>query len=171
MKPEAFNRLLRELKTSERAFRQIYEYYLPKIKYHVYRKYGNDVDFEDVAHELFTKLIRMESPPNVDNPTAWIYKICDNIILDEFRKNKQTLPIDERTASAPTAGGFTLSETETNSDFFALLSQLDGESAEIVKLVIWDGYNLKEVSQLLNLSHGATRQKYSRALKKLKKYL
>ena len=113
----------------------------------------------------------MESPPLVENPTAWVFKICDNLVLDEMRKNQPTLPIEEQVVSASTTGSLTVAETESNTDFFSLLSRLDEESATIVKLSVWDGYNLKEIAKILNLSHGTARQKYSRALKKLKNYL
>ena len=157
MKPEAFNRLLRQLKTSEAAFRQFYEYYLPKIKYHVVSKYGGSVEFEDVAHEFFTKLIRMESPPNVDNPNAWVYRVCDNIALDMLRKTSPFTELNEQITAAPQQGGFTVSEAESNSDFFTLLSHLDEDSAELVRLVIWEGYNLKEAAAILGIGYGAAR--------------
>ncbi len=128
------------------------------------------MEFEDVAHEFFTRLIRMEKPPWVDNPTAWVYKICDNIALDLIRKNGFSDTIDERTAiSAQAQEDF--DSIEENSAFFAVLRNIDEEDAQLVKLVIWDGYNIKEAAKIMGINHGAARQRYSRALKKLKKYL
>ena len=171
MKADVFNRLLKQLKGSEQAFRQIYEYYLPRIKYHVASKYGSRVDFEDVAHDLFTKLIRMESPPEVQSPTAWIYRICDNIVLDKLRRTRGEVELNESISAAPITGSLTEAEVDSNADFFKILSHLDNESSQLVRLVVWDGYNLKEAAQILKIGYGAARQRYSRALKKLKDYL
>ena len=165
-----FNRCLAQIKTSESAFREIYEYYLPKIKYHLKFRFGDQVDFEDVAHDLFTRLIRMEKPPWVDNPTAWVYKICDNIALDAIKQKSGFTAIDERTAISAQAQ-VDYERVEENSAFFAVLRNIDSEDAELVKLIIWDGYNIKEAAKIIGVSHGAARQRYSRALKKLKMYL
>lgn len=171
MRPQDFNRLLRQLKTSEAAFREIYEYYLPRIKYRVVSKYGGRVDFEDVAHDVFTKLIRMEAPPEVQSPNAWIYRICDNAVMDALRRTGREVGLNEDILSAPQTGPLTVGEVEADSDFFSVLSHLGKEDAELVRLVIWEGYNLKEAAGLLGMGHGAARQRYSRALKKLKDYL
>lgn len=169
MNSDKFNRYLAQLRTSEAAFKKIYEYYLPKLKVHVKAKFGNRVDFEDVAHDVFTRLIRADNLPEVESPTAWMYKICDNIALDHLRKNRYSMPFDEGIASC------SIEEekysAEGDGGYFSVLDHLQGEEREIVKLVTWDGYNLKEVSKILNVSHGSARQKYSRALKKLKSFL
>ena len=167
MNTEAFNRYLRQIRNSEQAFCKIYEYYLPKIKYHVISKYGNSVDFEDVAHDAFTRIIRLENPPEVENPTAWIYKICDNVANDHLQKKRGQISLDERLEAPPPASVITISSAESDLDYFTLLSMLDASDAEIVRLVTWEGYNLKEAADIMGISHGAARQRYSRALKKL----
>ncbi len=165
MDGKTFNGLLAKIKTDERAFRKIYEYYLPKIKYRILSKYGGQVDWEDVAHEFFVRLLKMPAPPFVESPTAWVYRSCENIAYDLVKNQNRFTELDERTASAPDLN----SASDEESDFFSALNLLEGDDREIVKLVIWDGYNLKEASAMLGLTHAAGRQKYSRALKKLKK--
>ena len=171
MNAETFNKYLKQIRNSERAFREIYEYYLPKIKYHVKAKYGNGVDFEDVAHDVFTKLIRLADPPEVENPTAWIYRICDNAANDQLAAKRGEVPLDEKIGVSPPASVVTISAAESESDYFSLVNKLPEDDAEIVILVTWEGYNLKEAADILGLTHGAARQKYSRALKKLKAIL
>lgn len=166
MDSDTFNKYLRRMKTDEKAFRKIYKYYLPKIKYRVISKYGNSVDFEDVAHDVFTRLFRYDNYPFVENPTSWIYKICDNTVMDDLRKYRNETPLNDGMLSVQSSEN--LSEAEGDANFFGVLRNLDGESAEIVKLVFWDGYNLKEISAILGINYGTVRQKYSRALKKLR---
>ena len=170
MDKQRFNRLLKKMQKDENAFREVYEYYLPKIKYRVYSKFGGKVDFEDVAHDLFTRLLRLAAPPEVENPNAWIYRICDNISCDRLRGVGTQLPLDEIPEGTYSSyDGEILSDGEM--DFFSLISMLDGESATIVKLVIWDDYSLKEVASMLGIKHGTARQKYSRALIRLRAYI
>jgi len=170
MNSETFNRYLRQIKSSEEAFRKIYEYYLPKLKYRVVSRYGRQVDFEDVAHDLFMKLIRTEDPPYVENPTAWIYRICDNIAYDHIRRRNRDVSLDDYlTATLP--GGEGVERSEEASDFFGVLSNLDKDDRELVAMVLWEGFSLKECAEMLGAGYGAVRQRYSRALKKLKKHL
>ena len=170
MNSEAFNKYLKQMRTSEKAFRAVNEYYLPKIKYHVISLYGNSVDFEDVAHDAFTKMIRLENPPEVTNPTAWVYRICDNVANDYLREKKGIITLDER-MEAPSTSVKTVSAAESEADYFTLIRKLGKEDSEIILLVTWEGYNLKEAAEILGLTHGAARQRYSRALKKLKAIL
>ncbi len=164
MNSARFNKLFKRISDSESAFREIYEYFLPKIKYRVFSKYGNSVDFEDVAHDVFTRLLSIKDPPQVDNPIAYVYKICDNVALDHLRKKKSTVPLDENYGTSADEIAF----EEGEMCFFSALKLIDEDSAGIVRMVLWEGYNLREVSEILGISYGAARQKYSRAVKKLK---
>ncbi len=172
MKAEEFNRLLGSISTNERSFRKIYEFYLPIIKLRVIGRFGKKADAEDVAHELFTKLIAMKNPPWVENPTAWIYRITDNIVLDMIKKDR-SVPVGELPFARAEADGYPYitDGVAAESRFFSLLSLLPADDAAVVSLVIWEGYSLKEAAAMLHAGYGATRQKYSRALKKLAKAL
>lgn len=166
MNAEEFNRCLRLLRESEGAFRRIYEYYLPRIKRHLLSRFGRKVDFDDVAHEVFTRLLR-STPQYVEKPNAYIYRMCDNLALDEIRRRQRFAPLDERFAMAddgaeglPDGGGF-----------FAIIDKLDGGDREIIELTEWEGYSLKEAAELLGIGYGAARQRRARAFKKLKAIL
>lgn len=172
MNAEKINRCLKRLRYDRDAFTEIYNFYLPKIKKRVLFRFGQKVDFEDVAHELFTKLITGDDFHYVESPTSWIYRICDNLCIDYLKKKGQTVNIDdvppsELICEAP--------ETENgefeNEGFFAIISSLDERSRQVIKLRHFDGYNLKEIAVLLNIPHANVRKIYSRALKKLKKIL
>lgn len=169
MNAKRFNRCLSLISQDERAFREIYEYYLPKVKCHVLTRYGRQVDFEDVAHDLFTRLIGMKNPPEVANPTAWILRIADNVCLDAIRKSKYSSPFDDNLAAPTEAYGYgTTERVDSNSAFFAILQKLKPDDAELMTLVFWYGYSLKDCAEILGITYPSARQRYSRALKQLR---
>lgn len=64
-----------------------------------------------------------------------------------------------------------MSEQERYGDLYEELQKLDDESRSIIEKVYWEGYSQKEVADILGIKYSTVRQKHSRAVKRLKKYL
>jgi RNA polymerase sigma-70 factor (ECF subfamily) len=54
---------------------------------------------EDLTQEVFVRLARREDGDLAD-PTAWLYRVARNTIIDHYRSRRPTLPLDD----AQTAG-------------------------------------------------------------------
>ena len=159
-----FNRLLHRIGYDRRALEQIYQEYYPKIVLHLRYRFRDRIPHDDVAEEVFLAL--MCSPPDGDiaSPTAWLMRLADHKAVDLLRKSHGEVELFETLAIPPP-----FDEVILRNDVRQQLQMLDAETQEIVYLHIWEGYSLKEISDLTNIGYETVRKKTSRAYEKLKK--
>lgn len=163
-----FNRLLKKAKYDQKTFDELYGFYYPRIVRRLQVKFGHAMA-EDCAQEFFLAVI--DTSKNfgfVNSPTSWVYKCCENIAKRKISTESKYMLCGESIASGPTDGA-PLANLENSDEVQKLLGAFDGDVQKIIYLVYWEGYNLKEVSEILHISYAAVRQKYARAMKKLKK--
>lgn len=175
MDKSKFNRLIHRFKDDIGSFNKIYEYYFPRIKIYIDRKYY-DYDFgEDVAQEFFIKLFKANIPDDIEYPTLWVFEACDNIAKTYLMtaKNKRHAPLAEDYAAAADLDDeyCHLKNGGISEENIAVLKKLDKETLEILVMYFWEGYNYKEIALKLGISHDLVRQKASRGLKKLKNFM
>lgn len=166
MDAQKFNRLLEKIKYNKKAVESIYDEYYAKLKVQIHYHFGKMVSEEDMAHEVFMKLMTMETPPFVEYPTTWLWKITKNYIIDTLRV---THPEVELLETQP--GDFDIDRTILEDDVKAAMAQLDIVSQQIVYKNYWEGYRLIELVSVLNESYANIRAKASRAYQILKKCL
>lgn len=145
--------------------RELYDFFFHRIVLHISYKYKNSDIGEDIAQMFFVKLLKMEGVCEITNPLAWVYKICDNLAKDYFETDSRFKKTFSRDATAPSSDPL---KKVIFSEYEEQLNQLDATTRQIITMKIFDGYDLKEIAEALNLRHSAVRQKYSRGIKMLK---
>lgn len=121
---------------------------------------------EDVLQDTFLKVAEnAASYKHRENGSvkAWLATICRNLSLDSLRKTVPTVEIDDNL--------HTIDHTlniDSDLAFFDLLSPLNREEKEIVILKLSWGLKHNQIAKILNLSPQNVRQKYKRAVDKLK---
>lgn len=158
-----FNSLLRKMNNDVKAFEQIYSEYYPVVVLHIKRCYGNLVAAEDIAQELFFKLLNLTPVDTIKYPTAWLFKLAENIAVDEIRKHTCEVPLKDL-APAP----FNIDVLIQNADLNTYFLSLDETSQKILYMFYWEGYSFKEIAIELNLNYSSLRVKVFRAYSKLK---
>ena len=166
MNAQKFNKLLRKIKYDKQALSEIYDEYYLKIKVHIQRRFGQLVNAEDMAHDVFLKLMSFDREEYIDYPTSWIYTVADNMIKDVLRVTQKDEELTETVASP-----FNVDKVILSMDIKNALAHLDEVSKKIIYLHFWEGYSLKEIAHELQISYANVRAKASRAYKTLKKYL
>lgn len=164
MDKNKFNSLLQNYKTDQRAFTELYDYYFHRIVFHVTWKFGRDIS-EDVAQEFFMKLMRITLDEPVENPTSWVYTVCDNLAKTVIKKQK---PYDELTGEEFYEFSSDVGERETIQNALKVLDETD---EKIVLMYYWEGYSLKEIASILHLPYETVKKRHPRALKKMQKIL
>ena len=94
-----------------------------------------------------------------------MYRCSINIANEKIEKeNKyaELKTLDEKVDFEPSI--------EIFGDLYEKLKMLEKDERELIYLVHWDGYNLKEIAEILGVSHANARKKYSRTIKKLKQW-
>lgn len=166
MKEYEFNLLLNKAKYDPDALQVLYFYYYNRSINYLRKQYGLYIAEEAVQQFFLQLLSGGKEYSYVKYPTIWVYTCCENIAKRLITKENRELPIQEMTPYKDV-----VSDEEILGDFYDLIAQQDEISQKILKLHYIDGYSLKEISNILNISYSNIRQKYSRTLKKMKKSL
>ena len=162
MEEETFNKLLKDIH-DPCAFDTLYKFYYPKIVRHIISKFRRKDLGEDVAQEFFIKLIRLEFE-YVRRPASWIYVSCDNIARDFLNNDKKyNMAFTEDEKKSEEAF-----EHLIFGEFRDTIKSLEPDTYEIIVKHYFEGYSLKEISEITGMNYNTVRQKCSRGLKKLK---
>ena len=79
------------------AYEEIIKKYENKVCGIIYHMIKNQNDVEDLAQEVFIKVYKNLSKFKGDSSLyTWIYKITVNLCLDEVKKRKNIIYLDER---------------------------------------------------------------------------
>lgn len=154
-------------------FAKIYADNITSVYRYVYARLFNKADVEDltsrtfeIAYEKFTK---SEAGP-IENPRAWLIQIAKNIMMNEFRKKKYTVPKAEYEEFR--ARDLPLDEVVVTEEQAAQIKKhfkkLDPDTREVLSLRIWEEYKFKEIAELMDINESTVKSLYYRDVKKIK---
>jgi RNA polymerase sigma-70 factor, ECF subfamily len=119
---------------------------------------GNPSDAEDVLQTVFMRLVRREANPEAaDNLDSYLYRAAINASLDILRARKQraNVPLEDvsrsrerESVSVPDTGA----SVELQSWLRGALAKLSPRHAEMFALRYFEGYENREIAQILNTS-------------------
>ena len=129
-----------------------------------YQNLFNKSDSEDVTQEVFIKLINnLENLNNQKHIKAWLIKVTINLSKDYNKSfwNKNTTSIDEELKYFD----------KENQNVLKELSKLSYEYRNIIYLYYYQGYKIKEISEILSMNQNTVSSYLTRARKELKHIL
>ncbi|OGS77557.1 MAG: hypothetical protein A3D31_11205 [Candidatus Fluviicola riflensis] len=140
------------------------------------RYYSNEEDARFAFNNGFLKIINGLAAINLEeiNYAAWSKRVMVNVLIDEYRKNKnhQTLIFAKDTdrelelyANNSTNAG---EEGLNYQAIMQLLTTIPPISAHVFTLYVIDGYNHKEIGDLLEITEGTSKWHLSTARKQLR---
>src|SRR5947207_5999225 len=101
--PDSINtRVIQACQQGDReAFRLLFEAYKDRVFSIACYSLGNESAADDVTQEIFVKLFTRIGQFRGDSEfTTWLYRLVINSCLDERRKQKRFLPVEEFTPMA-----------------------------------------------------------------------
>ena len=128
--PEREKVLIKEARRDPEAFRELYDYYFPKVYAYIGYRVGRVQDIEDLTSETFLKAIeRLDgfACRGEGSFAAWLFRIAHNLVSDLYRRDQraeESVPLEE----LPDLEDNTLSPAEAflRKERFALLRRLLG---------------------------------------------
>ena len=154
--------------------------YINQLYRFIYFKVGNREEAEDLCSAVFLKTwnyILENSLKEHKTLKALLYKIARNLIIDNYRKNKnkETISLDgdksvEIIDEKPSAAKV----MELKTDLLVLetkLPELKDEYREVIILRFVNELSIKEIAEIIDKPKGNTRVLIFRALKSLKELL
>lgn len=127
---------------------------------------GEPQDVQDMIQEVLLKY--MQKRPvfhDAEHEKAWLLRVAVNLCRDmlRLRSRRRYFPIDEL---EPEAVGSTDAESREILEEIAMLPQ---KWKSVLLLHYIEGYSLKEISEILNVSENAVKKRMQRAKEALRR--
>lgn len=124
---------------------------------------------DDIAQETFIKAwLSYEQLEKAQSFNAWIFRIAYTTFLNHRRSEKLTVGYDEaRTATSDNRAD----ESFRYQELYAALGRLSGNERTSVLLYYLEGYSVKEISAIEDVSADAVKQHLSRGRSHLRDLL
>jgi len=159
----------------KKEFSKIYDQYIDKIYRFIFLKVSSQEIAEDLTSETFLKGWKsFQNPRDIENPSAFLYKIARNLVIDHYRQKaqKNTVKVED----------FNIIDTRSNleenailtSDLNVAMKAIENLKDDYQVVIVWrylDDLSISEVAEMLQKSEQATRVMIHRALKELRKQL
>jgi RNA polymerase sigma-70 factor (ECF subfamily) len=143
-----------------------HEWHQPLRRFLRRRRAGSVADIEDIAQEVFLRLLRYDRSDLIDHPQAYLYKIAANVSAEWAMRASRSLPhsaewLGELVAAfnPETAAGHGAAEAELQRAIEALPSR----QREIVRLHFGEGMTHEDISGQLGLTRRIVKRDLARA--------
>jgi len=128
---------------------------------------------EDLTQEIFLKAWRNRDKfdEHKSNLKNWLFVIARNTVIDYYRQNKVTLPLNENNELNAASDLGNVEDKIFIEEVQVRLQELTIEEREILLLRYFEDFDLKEIAEIINKNYSATKVLIHRSLKKLKALL
>lgn len=161
---------------NSRAQYSLYKLYAGAMYNICYRMMNNREEAEDLLQESFTDAFhRLHSFRYESSFGSWIKRIVINNCINEIKRRKAQLEFFEN------MGEFENANEEKNDDGYEqklsvknikkAMEQLPNGSRMIFSLYLLEGYDHREIAQIMNTSESNSKSQYMRAKRKVKEIL
>ena len=164
--------IARCLQNETAAQQELYQQYAKAMYHTAIRMVDRKVDAEDIVQETFIKAFRsLGSFQGKSTIGAWIKRICINTCLNHIQRNRRMPILSDVLLEAPL-----LEEEEKEfpikmKDIHHAIKQLPDGCRLIFCLYLLEGYQHKEISELLQVTESTSKTQYRRARILLQKLL
>lgn len=162
----------------EDRFLKAFDEYSDALFRHASMRVSNREKAIDIVHDTFTKVWAYNRAGHqIDSYRSFLYKVLNNLIIDEYRKHKELSLDSLMEAEGVDEGSFDdLSENTTEAlaatldgkKAFELLEELPDTYREVIVFRFVDGLGPREISQLIEESENVVSVRIFRGLKMLR---
>lgn len=158
----------------EKQFLEAYNKFSDAIFRHCYYRIFDREEAKDFTQETFFRAWKyLSQGKEVKNIRAFLYKIANNIIIDNSRK-KKSISLDQIIEK-----GFSpkIDEREKTENYFSgkeiikIINSLDGKYRDVIVMKYIDGLSSKEIASILNETENNIYVMIHRGFEKVRKIL
>lgn len=160
--------------TTEATFLKLYEEFADAIFRHCYYRVSSKTIAEDLTQESFMRVWDyLREGKAIDNPKAFLYRIASNLIIDYYRKKKETsLDVLSLAGYDPVGEDeeaiLTYAEVQQVPQF---LERLDDDHRDILVMRYISDWSIGEIAEHIGESENVVSVRIHRAVQKLKSLL
>jgi RNA polymerase sigma factor (sigma-70 family) len=143
---------------------ELYRMLAPRM-YGLCLKYSNDKDdAKDIMQDGFIKVFqKIEQFSEKGSFEGWVRRIMINTALEKYRSQVTIYSLDERMPLSDEGVQSTVIEHLSADDLLGLIQQLTPKYRMVFNLYAIEGYNHKEIGEMLGISEGTSKSNLSRA--------
>ncbi len=162
---------------SVEAFKEIVDFYLPKMRPVCLRYVRTTLEADDVLQEAFLKIhSNLHSFKFSGSFDGWVRRIIVNTALNHIKKDKQFYTFENLDEINPWIVETENDEVEMvvtaeTDALLKIIEDLPPGYKTVFNLYVFDDYSHKEIAEMLNISEGSSRSQYSKAKKLINKLL
>ena len=155
---------------SRRKFTKLFHEHADALYRFAYFRVSDEEQAQDIVSMVFVKAWEKRDTCDGKNPTAWLYTIARNTIIDGYRKvePKRLDDIEE-----PTEHDTTAEELDAETEKRLLVRALNTLQDDVREIVHWryiERLSVRDVAERSGLSEANVRVIQHRALKQLRKW-
>ena len=159
------------LTMNNEEFLAAHDAYADALFRHCYFRVYNRELAKDLVQEAFCKTWSyIAKGQKIENIRAFLYRVANNLVIDEIRKRKPIASLDElveKGFSPKDESPTEMDQRLTNREIAGLLESLDESYRKIIVMRFIDELSPKEIGQILNMSENVVSVRIYRGLKKL----
>lgn len=156
----------------EQEFIKVYDQFADVIFRHCVFRVSDREKAKDIAQGSFVRLWDyMSQGKEIDNMRALLYRIANNLIIDEYRKKKVVSLDQMRDEEGFDIGFEPMHDIESRDEYEhaqALLERLPDKYREALVMRHIDGLSVKEIAHITHESENVISVRIHRAIEKLK---
>lgn len=165
------------------VYEKIIQKYQSKVFGLIYNMTKNQNEIEDLAQEVFIKIYKnLGKFKGESSLYTWIYKITVNLCLDEMKKRKNVIYLDEKIEvddgevnrelpSEDKSQEELYEEKELQEKLHNCINKLPEKQRVMIVLRDIKGFSYEEISKITDVKLGTVRSQINRARLKLKELL
>lgn len=161
--------LVARAKQDRHAFAPLYRRYVGPVYRYCLVRLGNVEAAENATSAIFTKALASLSSCQNSSFRPWLFRIAHNEIIDGFRRERPTWPLNTAEAipeSAPSPEEMALA-AESADRVGIILASLPDDQRRVLELRL-AGLTGREIAEVLGRTHGSVRMIQVRAAKRLR---
>lgn len=128
-------------------------------------KYSNDKDdAKDIMQDGFIKVFqKIDQYSTKGSFEGWVRRIMINTALEKYRSQVSMYPLDEQMPVSDEGINSTVIDELSAEDLLAIIRELTPKYRMVFNLYAIEGYNHKEIGEMLGISEGTSKSNLSRA--------
>ncbi|MBE5805675.1 MAG: sigma-70 family RNA polymerase sigma factor [Clostridiales bacterium] len=165
---DELHQLFQEFKlNNQNAYNRLYEKYFELVYGIIFSIIKNKEDTEDITHEVFTKIYKLEKEKlPTSNEASWLYTVSKNECFLYLRKQKPNINIEE-VYEIPNEDN-DLKDVIDIDYYNNVIKGLKEDEKCIVSLKIISDFSFSKISQIMNIPIGTVQWKYYKSINYLR---
>jgi RNA polymerase sigma-70 factor (ECF subfamily) len=156
------------------SFLAVYDRHADEIFRFCFMKVSNKEKAEDLTQETFMRFWQsIRSGETVRNDRAFLYTLARNLIIDWYRKKKESSldVLQEDGIDFAGDGRASVEQAAQMNEVLAVINQLDEPSRDAILLRYMEGWSPQQIADLNNESANAVSVRLNRAIKKVQELI